>query len=152
MKLSLIPFALLIGGCGGSAIDAAVSYVVPSVAAQSVMPRTETLHFILRPDANGRWYIQDDADHMPIGVSPTVEQGPDFVRVFFVRSFTHAVSVQITSDDDFGTRITGHSNLGLNSATIRVLAGGQQIDPAKIWSYTPRNSGNFWGTIVMANK
>lgn len=119
------------------------------VAVASPEGAPETLHFILRPDASGAWYIQNDGDHRSVGVHSKVEQSGDYLRVHFLRGYKHAVTVQVTSDDDFGGRVQGYSNLGLGSATIRVEAGGKRIDPTKVWDHVPQGGGNFWVTVVM---
>ena len=61
--------------------------------------RLEQLHFILRPDASGTWYIQNDEDHASIGVQHKVEQTDKHLRVRFEKRYSHAVVIQITSDD-----------------------------------------------------
>ena len=115
-------------------------------------PTGHALHrmlFILRPDSSGNWYIQDDVDHKSFGVLPTVEQTVDYLRVHFDKPYSHAGIVQITSDDDFRHRVSGHGNLGLSSTTIRVVAGGQIINPADVWSHVPVGAGNFWCSVEM---
>jgi hypothetical protein len=141
--------ALVLASCGGGD-DAG-----PTAAqAQTVSGPVEVaqMHFVLRPANDGRWYIQNDIDHASVGVLPQIEQGADYLRVFFERPYTHAGVIQVTSDDDFRDRIGGYSNLGLNNATIRVTHAGQVIDPATVYSYVPVGSGNFWVTVTMVNK
>lgn len=143
MGLRLLAIALLLSACGGSD-------VVSTVQAQEV-PRLEKfhLHAILRPDSNGRWYVQSDVDHLPDGVSLTVEQTPEFVRIFFSQNYKFAGTIQVTSDDDFADEVKGYSNLGLNHATIRVKARGKPINPADVYQYIPPGSGNFWINVTM---
>jgi hypothetical protein len=112
-------------------------------------PTVHQLHAIIRPDSTGRWYVQNDVDHAPIGITTRVDQGPDFVRIFFTRGYSHAGTIQVTSDDDFRDRVSGHSNLGLNHATVRIVAGGQVIDPATVWDHAPVGSGNLWVSVTM---
>jgi hypothetical protein len=139
---------LLLASCGGGG-DGPLT----ALHAQALPPVEVTqLHFVLRPANDGRWYIQNDVDHASVGVLPQIEQGADYLRVFFERPYTHAGVIQVTSDDDFRDRIGGYSNLGLNNATIRVTHAGQVIDPATVYSYVPVGSGNFWVTVTMVNK
>lgn len=105
--------------------------------------------FILRPDNAGQWYIQNDVDHKSFGVLPTVIQTPTYLEVTFDKSYSHAGRILITSDDDFRNRVTGHGNLGLNSTRIVVVAGGNKINPADVWSYVPPGAGNFWCDVKM---
>jgi hypothetical protein len=137
--------------CGGGDV------IPPAQAQAAPEPANHHLHAIVRPDAAGRWYVQADVDHAPSGISPTVEQGRDergpFVRVFFSRSYSHAGIVHISSDDDFGAAgITGHSNLGLNNATIRIHAKGRLIDPATVWDHLPSGAGNLWVSVTMMQR
>lgn len=145
-RKSPLVFAAFLSACGGD--------FNPIPAAQAQAPRVEVsqIHFILRPDSGGQWFIQDDVDHMPIGVVRQIEQGSDYLRVSFDRTYTHAGVIQITSDDDFRDRVSGHSNLGLSSATIRIVAGGQVIDPARIWEHVEPGGGNLWVSVTMLNR
>lgn len=111
----------------------------------------DQLHFILRPDAAGAWYIQNDKDHASIGVHPQVEQHANRLRVRFERTYAKAVVIQITSDDGFADRISGHASLGTADAVIFVVARGKgTINPRDVWQHagTPGN-GNLWVTITM---
>ena len=114
------------------------------------------LHAILRPDATGRWYIQNDATHAPHGVSLRVAQDERSLRIY-MDMYDKAGTIQISSDDGFGGYIAGHANLGLNTAVIEVRAGGVLIDPADVWSYLPpdrveNGNGNFWINIAMMDE
>ncbi|MBJ3784010.1 hypothetical protein [Devosia sediminis] len=106
---------------------------------------------ILRPDEDGQWFIQNDVDHRPFGIDTYIEQTPDSIKIFTCcgapRDF--AGSIQINGDDQFGTTITGHANLGIGGATIEVRANGRKINPADIWSYLPPGGGNFWIDMSM---
>lgn len=152
-------FALLAGllvvACGGDGPGPSPGLISTAHAAAPASAATVEvahLHAVLRPDSSGRWFVQSDVDHMPIGILRQVEQGPDFVRIFFDRTYTHAGSIQVTSDDDFMGTISGYSNLGLNNATIRIVANGRVIDPATVLAFVPPGSGNLWITVTMVNK
>lgn len=149
MKITVLLLSLFLVGCGGGG-----DFIpIPSAKAQTIAPiEVVQLHAILRPDNNGRWYIQDNVDHTPLGISLTVEQTSEFVRIFFNRTYKFAGTIQVTSDDDFNVVVNGYSNLGLNSATIRVYANGKMIDPATVYNYIPVGSGNFWINATMVNK
>lgn len=144
----IIAAAMALTACGGGGPD-----LIPSAHAQAAPPvEIAHLHCILRPDSNGRWFVQSDADHSPLGVSLQVEQTAEYVRIFFESNYTHAGVIQITSDDDFRGTIQGFSNLGLNAATIRIVANGQVINPAAAVAFAPPGAGNLWISIVMMNK
>lgn len=147
--LATILAAIGIAACGGGGGAAGEAQ-----AQTPPQPKIEVdqLHCIIRPDANGQWYVQNDVDHSPSGCSLQIEQGPDYLRVFFLKTYTHAGTVQITSDDDFNVKIQGFANLGLNSTMIRVYANGQMINPAHVYSYIPQGGGNFWINVTMMNK
>ncbi len=145
-----------LAGCGGGEDP-----IIRSAQAQQAPTVTvEHLHAILRPDANGRWYVQTDQgpradpDHASYGISWEVEQTSEYVRIFFFRTYTHAGTIQITSDDDFAGRVKGYSNLGLNSATIRIEVDGRRIDPGRILDHVPTaaSSGNLWVNVTMVVK
>lgn len=144
--ITLLAWALT--ACGGAS-----DVVLPPAHAATAAPvEIVHLHAVLRPDSSGRWFIQNDEDHAPFGILLQVEQGPDFVRIFFDRNYTHAGAIHVTADDDFRGTISGYSNLGLNAATIRVVANGHVIDPAAVTSFVPPGAGNFWITVTMLNK
>lgn len=116
--------------------------------------------FILRPDVNGIWSIQDDVDHASFGVDKNigVVQGPNFLRVYFNPVFDKAGVVQVTSDDDFAGSINVGAGLGTQNVTFTLRAWpnirGEDwpIDPARIWDYVRYNGGgNLWITITMVN-
>lgn len=136
--------AALLCACGGGGGE-----LISSAQATTTAATVDRLRFILRPDPSGRWFIQHDVDHKSEGVNLQVEQGADYLRVFFAAGYTHAGVVHITSDDDFGSKVTGHGNLGLSSTTIRVEVNGQRIDPARIWDHIPVGGGNFWVSAEM---
>ena len=112
-----------------------------------------TLFAVLRPDSNGDWYIQDDSSHKRHGIDTYIEQTSSYIRIFTccVASFTKAGTIQITTDDGFNVRVSAHSNLGYNNATIQIYVDGSLIDPADIWTelggYT--GNGNLWLTLQM---
>lgn len=148
-----LPLLLALSGflasCGGGD-----DFIRTAHAAGAEVVEVRQLHAVLRPDANGRWYVQSDVDHSPIGISWGVEQTSEFVRIFFFENFTHAGVIQITSDDDFAGRVRGYSNLGLNNATIRIEVDGRRIDPARILDHVPTaaRAGNLWVSVTMVNK
>lgn len=155
--------SIITAGCGGTVDDAPVSSLPVALAATTEVPvvavasapiiQEHRLHCVLRPGSDGIWFIQDDDDHMPMGFIPYVEHGPDFVIVRFTRNYDRAGVIQITSDDDFGDVITGHSNLGLGGAQIRISANGKRINPRSIWDYLPgATGGNFWISVTMIDK
>lgn len=128
--------------CGDDIVPPADKLATPEV-------EVIRLHFILRPDAAGRWNFQDDADHASLGVRALV-QAPDHLEVTFDRRYTYAGTVQVTSDDQFGQRCSGHPSLGIKGARITIWCNGQQIDPATIRSFIPRD-GNLWVNVTMVN-
>ncbi len=150
-RILALAFAAIVAlaSCGGNAGDAIVS---PAAAATTTPAEIVHLHAVLRPDSSGRWFVQSDEDHAPYGILLQVEQTSEFVRIFFDRNYSHAGAIHVTSDDDFRNIISGHSNLGLNAATIRVVANGKVIDPASVIALVPPGSGNFWITVTMVNK
>lgn len=124
----------------------------------------QSLHqivFLLRPDINGRWYVQDDVDHAPIGTDRRlgVVQGPDFLRVYFDPVYDRAGAVQVTTDDDFAGSLSVGAGLGTQAVqfTLRawpnVTSFDAPINPADVWHYVKYNGGgNLWVTITMINK
>lgn len=149
-----------LAGCGGGNDPAPMTFISSAQAQTAPVVERDYLHAILRPDANGHWYIQtdqgprQDADHSSYGISWELEQTDKYIRIFFFRTYTHAGAIQITSDDDFGSRVQGHGNLGLNSSTIFIEVDGKRIDPGRILEYVPTaaQAGNLWITAVMVNK
>lgn len=141
--LSMALWATSLSGCGGGDAN----------ASEIAQPEVHKLHFILRPDQHGFWFVQDDIDHAPVGVVTKVEQTREYLRVYFLRSYSHAGTVQVTPDDDFHGYITAGSNLGLASVTIRLKANGVPISPFEIYSHGPTvGSGNLWVNVTMVNK
>jgi hypothetical protein len=131
------------------------------IASASAFP--QSLHriiFILRPDINGMWSIQDDGDHSSYGVDKRigVVQGPDFLRVYFNPVFDKAGVVQVTTDDDFAGSINVGAGLGTQNVTFTLRAQpytrsiDAPIDPMRIWDYVRYNGGgNLWVSITMVN-
>lgn len=123
-----------------------------------------TLHqiiFILRPDINGMWSIQDDMDHASYGVHKGigVVQGRDFLRVYFDPVYDKAGVVQVTTDDDFAGSVKVGAGLGTQNVTFTLRAwpnvrgSDDPIDPARIWDYVRYNGGgNLWVSVTMVNK
>lgn len=134
-------------GCGGGG-DAPLSTVQAQTAA-----KVEVAHLfcVLRADASGRWYIQDDVDHAAIGCA-RLDQFSDSLVLTFDRRFTHAGSISITSDDDFRDRVSGFGNLGVTGTRIILVARGNQIDPATVNTYVAAGAGNLWISVDMVNK
>lgn len=139
-----------------------VDTIATIAAAEAARERVEEarngvyrLHAILRPDAAGKWYVQIDDTHVHQGIDGFVEQAEDHLRIFTSgRVYSRAGTIQISSDDGFGGVITGHANLGLNTARIEVRAHGAKINPANVWTYLPTDrrellNGNFWINITM---
>lgn len=160
--IATILASVVIAACGGGGTAPAAAVTpapvstppaagpVPAPASAAV--EVERLHCIIRPNSAGQWYVQNDTDHSPSGCALKIEQGADYLRVFFLRTYTHAGTVQITGDDDFNVKIQGFASLALDSATIRVYANGQMINPANVYSYIPQGGGNFWLNVTMMNK
>lgn len=147
------------GGTGGTSdsprtSEPAAILGISSASAQAVsVTEVAHLHAVLRPDSNGRWFIQNDVDHVPIGFQMYVEQDETNLYVYFDRNYTHAGVIQITSDDDFGlAHVSGHSNLATNKARIVILVNGQPINPATIYDHMPQGGGNFWISVTMINR
>lgn len=117
--------------------------------------------FILRPDVNGIWSIQDDVDHASFGVDKNigVVQGPDFLRVYFNPVFSKAGVVTVTTDDDFAGSVQVGAGLGTQNVTFvlraypSVRSTDPLINPMRIWEYVRYNGGgNLWVNITMINK
>jgi hypothetical protein len=114
--------------------------------------KIEQLHFILRPNPVGQWYIQNDKDHASIGVQHRVEQTETHLRVRFERKYSHAVVIQITSDDEFGTKVSGHASLGIDAATIFITADGKRINPMDVRKHYTAGGGNLWISVTMLDR
>lgn len=115
------------------------------------------LFCILRPDSAGRWSIQNDIDHAPCGMHPTVfVQNTDSIIIYFDKRYVKAGSIQVSTDDDFAGSINATTSLGLENAKIMLRAAPHMrgedpaIDPAKIWDYVKTTGGgNLWISIDM---
>lgn len=154
--IASVAAALALSACGGGGGGGGTGpSIISSAQAQSAAPVIGRLHFILRPDSTGRWYIQDDAGHRSEGVVLQVVQYPTHLRVNFVHSWRYAGTIQISSDDGFGRIITGHGNLGTTATEIAIQANGQVIDPATVWQYLPggaaSGNGNLWVNVTMVD-
>lgn len=152
--LAIVLAASIGQGCGGGG-DAPLSTAQAQAAAKIEVAQ---IHFVLRPDPSGHWYVQNDVDHMPIGVDMSkgsgvgVDQFSDSLVVTFDRRYTFAGVIQITSDDDFRDRVSGFGNLGVTGTRIILVARGNQIDPSTIGTYVPAGAGNLWVTATMVNR
>lgn len=147
MKSIFLSFflSLLLSACGGG------SSIISPANAQISQPLVfEQISCIVRPDANGRWYIQNDGDHAPLGCDLTLQQSDSEIRVFFKNNYSHVGSVQVSSDDDFNVIVQGFANAGLNSVNISVYANGQKINPSEVYNHIPLGGGNFWISATMA--
>lgn len=123
------------------------------------------IHFILRPDAAGTWYVQEDATHEACGVDKTlgVVHYPDHIRVYFSPVYPKAGTVQISTDDDFAGALQANANLGTQSVSIYLRAWPNlrgmdpPIDPKRIWKYLRSvdgygpGAGNLWVNITMCD-
>lgn len=129
----------------------AISPPVEPAPAASVVPSYERLFGIIKPDEQGLWRVYVNETHEPRGLDTFVKQTDTYIRVFFAGKFYRkAGTVQITTDDGFGPRISAHANLGLASTTITLFADGEVIDPATIWNYAPQvGNGNLWVDVTM---
>lgn len=146
MKTLLLPLLICgIAGCGGGPISEAQAQAEAKIEVAQIF-------CIIRPDASGRWYVQNDIDHHAQGCNLNLEQGGDYLRLYFNRQYTHAGTVQISSDDDFRSKVQGFGNLGLTSTTIKIECNGQVIDPATVYNCVPPGGGNLWINITMVNK
>lgn len=130
-----------------------ITATVPSVNAAS--GDAHTLFAVLRPNANGDWYIQTDSSHARKGIDTYIDQYTTGIRIFTccVAVFTKAGSISVQSDDGFGdANVTATVNgLGYNNATIQVRVNGAVIDPKDICSYVTScgSNGNFFITMQM---
>lgn len=109
------------------------------------------LHCILRPNSAGQWFIQNDVDHAPRGIV-SVTQSASTLQLAFAKTYRKAGTIQITSDDDFGRKVMGHSNLGLGNATIKLTkADGTPLAPSEVYTATGINpgDGNLWINVTM---
>lgn len=142
---------VLLSACGGGGS----SFVpLPTVQAQpaEAPPIIGNLHFILRPDENGKWHVQNDETHKSIGVVQEVVQTDTFIRVNFIHVWKYAGTVQVSSDDGFASKISGHANLGTTAMEISIHANGARINPAHVWHHAqdPGN-GNLWVNVSMVD-
>ncbi len=144
--LALLALSFL-AACGGG------GSVVSESRAQSTSQTVHQIHAIVRPDASGRWFVQNDADHAPVGIVG-VTQTSEYLEVLLDRTYSHAGVVQVTLDDDFNGFYTVGSNLGLSALRIRIKSAGVQINPANIYSYAPvtPGSGNLWVSATMVQR
>jgi hypothetical protein len=115
------------------------------------------LSCVIRPDANGAWFIQNDADHYNSGFYAVVQQ-TDGLRLDFISTYDKAGTIQISTDDDFAGSLVVSSNLGLSSAGLKIRAFPSvrgidpPINPAQVWSRLPGHpagSGNLWVNVTM---
>jgi hypothetical protein len=149
-SLLLAAAILALSACGGGGGGGGGDIIPRAHAQTSTTPIVGNLHFILRPDANGNWVIQNDAGHKSIGVYNVV-QYPTHLRVNFTHTWKYAGTIQLTMDDDFNQKISAHANLGLTAAEIRIYANGVAIDPSAIWTYVNGPNGNIWGNVTMVD-
>ena len=106
---------------------------------------------VLRADREGKWFIQNDADHRPFGIDTHISQDETGINLWFsgIRLW-RAGAIQISPDDDFGGKIEAYSNLGLTGARLVLVVDGQQISPSEVWDHVPyAGGGNFWITVNM---
>lgn len=146
LVIAVVILAAMCAGCGGGG---PVSVAQAQVAAKIELAR---LHFILRPDAAGLWYVQNDAEHASYGVLPTVDQTDSTLTVHFDRAYRYAGTVQISSDDDYLGRVRGYASLGLSKVVIKITGDGRQIDPKRAVDYAAPGVGNLWVNVTMVNK
>lgn len=126
------------------------------------MSTVHHVHFCIRPDSDGAWYVQNDADHTPIGVdlSLGVVHEKDHLRVYFSPTFDSAGAVQVSTDDDFAGSLVASAGLGTQCVAIKIRAHPHvrgvdpAIDPRRIWEYLrdhPKTGGNLWVIASMVN-
>lgn len=111
------------------------------------------LSCIIRPNAAGTWFIQDDTDHYAKGFY-SLDQHADRLELNFQSTYDKAGAIQISADDDFAGLLFAGGNLGLSSSRIKLrLAGNPMpIDPARVWDclpYSTKEAGNLWVTATM---
>lgn len=126
------------------------------------MASVHSIHFCLRPDTDGVWHVQNDADHAHSGVDMVtgVIHDVDHLRVYFSPVYDKAGSAQITTDDDFAGSIVANAGLGRQCVAIKIRVHPNvrgiepSIDPKRIWEYLhdhPRDGGNLWVNVTMVN-
>lgn len=130
LSIALLTMVALCSSCGGGG-DA-----IPAAHAQPAPTEVAYLHFALRPDSQGRWFVQDDSDHASVGVA-SMRQTQEYLEVTFDRRYTHAGAIVVSSDDDFRDRVSGYCNLGVDGTRCRIVAGGREIDPATVRDVVP---------------
>lgn len=108
-------------------------------------------HAVLRANAAGVWFIQNDVDHAPYGIDLAhFYQFPDRLVLYLNPVGAKAGYVHISSDDGFAGSIIGNANLGTQNVTIWLRAAPYQrhsdapINPSAIWSYVNFGNGNLW--------
>ncbi len=104
------------------------------------------VHFggVIRPNSGGTWFIQDDVDHKPLGLSSVthrydVGQGGHYLELSFSPTFAFAGSIIVMADDDLsGIGVTVAANMGINHSSVKLYRGRDQIDPRTLVF------GNLW--------
>ena len=142
------------------AVSAQVNRLTTQELQEASRPKLVFLHAILRPDSNGRWYVQNDVDHASHGLHPEnnvqLIQTEKSLKIYFDKRYAKAGVIQITMDDGFAGAIIANASLGLEVAEISLRAypniapSTAPINPRKIWKYAPnKDNGNLWVSIVM---
>ena len=111
------------------------------------------LSCIIRPDASGNWFIQDDVDHHAQGFY-SLTQTSTHLELTFLSTYDKAGTIQISADDDFAGSLVLGGNLGLSSSLVKLRIPGSTtvINPSQVWSALPNltpGSGNFWVNVTM---
>jgi hypothetical protein len=141
---------LLLASCsgGGDGPIGAVQAQTPPAPVEVAQ-----IHAVLRPDATGKWFVQDDKDHAPIGVVEVTEVDGRLV-LRFDRQYTHAGTVQVSTDDGFNDQLSAHASLGVTATFISLYVRGVKIQPHDVLAYIPgaAGDGNLWVDVTMLNK
>lgn len=145
-----------------AAIKAAEAQRAAEETARALQPSLVFIHAILRPDANGQWFIQNDVDHVPWNVHPDTKiqliQDDQSLKLYFKKRFSKAGMIQVTTDDGFSGAIHASASLGLEVAGITLRASPKispsapAINPRHIWRYLKnQDNGNLWVSITMVD-
>ncbi len=129
---------------------------------EAALPKLAFIHAILRPDPQGKWYVQNDVDHSPHGIHPDHDiqliQNEKGLNLYFDKRYAKAGVIQITLDDGFSGVIVASASLGLEGTNIGLRAYPEisplapTINPRDIWKYVRnkrKDNGNLWVSVTM---
>ena len=134
MKTLLLPLLICgIAGCGGGPISEAQAQAEAKIEVAQIF-------CIIRPDASGRWYVQNDVDHHAQGCNLNLEQGGDVARARTNdRRGTVTFKLMQTSDTNALLSALRNADLlapngaGVGALEVRDLQGTTLLSAAEAW-------------------